>query len=135
VRVTTAFNRLLKLDGANVTAVQIGADTVVVEVRLRRRKLLCPVCGWVTSAGYDTRAVASSWRHLRLGAHRLVVRARLRRLCCPAHAGVEQNVGVREADSGSSRGVRGRSGRLGPRFQDSWCREEVHAAPGWGLTL
>jgi transposase len=85
VRVTTAFNRLLKLDGANVTAVQIGADTVIVEVRLRRRKLLCPVCGWVTSARYDTRPVASSWRHLRLGAHRLVVRARLRRLCCPVH--------------------------------------------------
>jgi hypothetical protein len=21
------------------------------------------------------------------------------------------------------------------RIQDSWCREEVHVAPGWGLTL
>jgi transposase len=85
VRVTTAFNRLLKLDGANVTAVQIGADTVTVQVRLRRRKLHCPVCTYTTSARYDTRRVASSWRHLRLGTHRLVVRARLRRLSCPEH--------------------------------------------------
>jgi transposase len=85
VRVTTAFNRLLKLDGVNVTAVVIGADTVTVEVRLRRRRLACPVCGYVTSARYDTRRVASSWRHLRLGTHRLVVRAQLRRLSCPVH--------------------------------------------------
>jgi transposase len=99
VRVTTAFNRLLRLDGANVTAVEIGADTVVVEVRLRRRKLLCPLCGYATRSRYDTRAVASSWRHLRLGAHRLVVRARLRRLSCPAH-GVRVE-GVPFARSGS----------------------------------
>ena len=85
MRVTTVFNRLLKLDGVNVTDVVIGDDTVVVTVRLRRRKLLCPECGFSTGARYDTRAVASSWRHLRLGALRLVVRARLRRLVCPEH--------------------------------------------------
>jgi transposase len=34
---------------------------------------------------YDTRPVASSWRHLRLGSFKLVVRAELRRLVCPAH--------------------------------------------------
>ena len=85
MRVTTAFNRLLKLDGANVTDVEIGADTVTVEVRLRRRRLACPECDFTTRARYDTRPVTSSWRHLRLGAHRLVVRARLRRLACPQH--------------------------------------------------
>ena len=85
MRVTTAFNRLLKLDGANVTDVQIGPDTVTVEVRLRRRKLACPECDFTTRARYDTRAVASSWRHLRLGTHRLVIRTRLRRLSCPEH--------------------------------------------------
>ena len=85
MRVTTVFNRLLKLDGVNVTDVAIGDDTVVVTVRLRRRKLLCPECGFSTGARYDTRAVNSSWRHLRMGAHRLVVRARLRRLVCPEH--------------------------------------------------
>lgn len=85
MRVTTAFNRLLQLDGANVTDVVIGPDTVTVEVRLRRRRLACPQCDFTTRARYDTRPVTSSWRHLRLGAHRLVVRARLRRLACPDH--------------------------------------------------
>ena len=85
MRVTTAFNRLLQLDGANVTDVEIGPDTVVVEVRLRRRRLVCPECEFTTRSRYDTRPVTSSWRHLRLGAHRLVVRARLRRLICPDH--------------------------------------------------
>jgi len=85
VRVTTAFNRLLELDGVNVTAVEIGADTVTVDVGLRRRKLVCPQCDYATRARYDTRPVASSWRHLRLGSFKLVVRAELRRLTCPVH--------------------------------------------------
>lgn len=85
MRATTIFNRLLKLDGVTVTAVEIGEDTVTVQVRLRRRKLRCPDCGYTTSARYDTRPVASSWRHLRLATHRLVVRAQLRRLSCPEH--------------------------------------------------
>jgi transposase len=85
VRVTTAFNRLLKLDGVNVTDVVIGAGTVTVEVALRRRKLRCPECDYTTGGRYDTRPVSSSWRHLRLGTFKLVVRARLRRLACPEH--------------------------------------------------
>lgn len=85
MRVTTAFNRLLKLDGANVVGVVIGAEIVTVEVRLRRRRLVCPECAFSTRARYDTRPVTSSWRHLRLGAFRLVVSARLRRLACPEH--------------------------------------------------
>lgn len=85
MRVTTAFNRLLKLDGVNVTGVEIGDATVVVTVALRRRKLVCPECGFTTSARYDIRPVTSSWRHLRLGALRLVIRAQLRRLRCPDH--------------------------------------------------
>lgn len=85
MRVTTAFNRLLKLDGVNVADVEIGDDAVTVEVRLRRRKLACPACEFTTWARYDTRPVRSSWRHLRLGALALTVRARLRRLVCPDH--------------------------------------------------
>ena len=85
MRVTTAFNRLLQLDGVNVTAVVIGADTVTVDVRLRRRKLTCPVCDFSTWSRYDTRPVSSSWRHLRLGTLKLVVRTQLRRLTCPDH--------------------------------------------------
>ena len=44
MRVTAAFNRLLKLDGIHVTEVTFGTDTVTVDVRLRRRKLRCPRC-------------------------------------------------------------------------------------------
>ena len=37
MRVTTAFNRLLKLDGANVTDVEIGADAAASgRIRLQR---------------------------------------------------------------------------------------------------
>jgi transposase len=85
VRVTTAFNRLLALEGVNVRQVDFGVDTVVVTVALRRRKLVCPECGYTTSARYDTRPVLSWWRHLRLGVWKLKVVARLRRLTCPVH--------------------------------------------------
>ncbi len=85
MRVTTAFNRLLDLDGANVVEVDVGPDVVIVEVRLRRRRLTCPLCDYSTAARYDTRREDSSWRHLRLSARRLVIKAQLRRLDCPDH--------------------------------------------------
>jgi transposase len=85
VRVTTVFNRLLDLDGVTVREVDFVGDMVVVAVALRRRKLVCPRCGYATSARYDTRKARSSWRHLRLGAWKLTVVAQLRRLRCPEH--------------------------------------------------
>lgn len=39
---TTAFNRLLRLDGVDVRQVDIGSDPVTVEVALRRKGLVCP---------------------------------------------------------------------------------------------
>ncbi len=39
----------------NVTDVEISPDRVTVQVRLRRRRLACPVCDFTTSARYDTR--------------------------------------------------------------------------------
>lgn len=86
MRVTTAFKRLLRLDGVNVTGVEFGTGAVVVTVALRRRKLHCPVCGHQTVAAYEVRRRdVSSWRHLDLGTWRLEVRAELRRLTCPIH--------------------------------------------------
>ncbi len=85
MRVTTAFNRLLDLDGVNVTRVEFEADVVVVTVALRRRRLRCPVCGYSTRHRYDTRPVRSRWRHLDLGTWRLEVHSLLRRLWCPIH--------------------------------------------------
>ena len=82
---TTAFNRLLRLSGVWVRGVSFEKRRVVVTVALRRRRLLCPVCGWSTRHRYDTRPVLSRWRHLDLGVWRLVVVASLRRLSCPTH--------------------------------------------------
>ena len=86
MRVTAAFKRLLALPGVNVTSVEFGERTVVVTVALRRRSLVCPECDSATRYRYDTRPVASPWRHLDLGAWRLEVRANLRRLRCPTHS-------------------------------------------------
>lgn len=85
MRVTTAFNRLLGLAGVRVTEVGFQPDRVVVEIELSRRRLCCPLCGFSTAARYDTREVFSLWRHTDLGRHRVLLRAGLRRLACPAH--------------------------------------------------
>jgi transposase len=85
MRVTAAFSRLLRLTGVWVRAVEFQPDRVVVTVALRRRRLDCPECSFSTSSRYDTRRVASWWRHLDLGAWRLELRAELRRLVCPTH--------------------------------------------------
>ena len=80
MRVTTAFNRMLAVPGAWVTGIEFAPDGVVVTVRLRRRRLICPSCGWSTMAVHD-RSVRR-WRHLDLGGHRLFLRAQIRRLLC-----------------------------------------------------
>lgn len=85
MRVTAAFSRLLRLHGVWITDVTFERDRVVVAVRLRRRRLVCPRCGYSTRHRHDLRAVDSVWRHLDLGVWRLEIRARLRRLVCPAH--------------------------------------------------
>lgn len=55
MRVTTAFKRLLRLDGVNVTSVAFGVNVITVVVALRRRRLICPHCGHKTRYRYDTR--------------------------------------------------------------------------------
>ena len=92
MRVTTAFKRLLRLDGVNVTAVEFLPAMVVVTVALRRRRLVCGHCGHKTRHRYDTRPVESRWRHLDLGVWRVEVRASLRRLRCPTHGVVVEGV-------------------------------------------
>ena len=56
MRVTTAFNRMLRMPGASVIGVSFAAEGVIVTVRLRRRRRLCSGCGrsgdWLsTTAG------------------------------------------------------------------------------------
>lgn len=84
MRVTAAFSRLLRLPGVRVRDVVFEPDRVVVIVALRRRRLVCPDCEFSTAARYDTRPVASMWRHLDVGVWRLEIRAELRRVpLCP----------------------------------------------------
>jgi len=92
VRVSTAFCRLLRLEGVRVRDVEFEPGCVIVWVVLRRRRLVCPCCLFSTRHRHDVRPVDSVWRHLDLGVWRLEVRARLRRLVCPAHGVVTEQV-------------------------------------------
>ncbi len=82
MRVNAGFSRLLRLGGIWVRGVQFDADRVVVWVALRRRRLICPLCGYSTP---HRQRVESVWRHLDLGIWRLELCAQLRRLECPEH--------------------------------------------------
>ena len=93
MRVTTAFSRLLRLGkGVLVKKVRFEPDRVVVEVALRRRRLLCPDCGYSTRARKDTRPGCSVWRHLDLGVWRLEIHCHRRRLWCPLHGARTEGV-------------------------------------------
>ena len=85
MRVTTAFCRLLRLEGVRVTSVVFAADRVLVSVALRRRRLVCPCCSFSTRHRERVQGHESVWRHLDLGVWRLEIRATLRQLRCPAH--------------------------------------------------
>lgn len=80
MRVTTGFNKMLAIPGATVTTVSFGPEAIVVGLRLRRRRLHCP-CGFTTRAAYDRSR--RRWRHLDLGASKLLLEAEIRRLWCP----------------------------------------------------
>jgi transposase len=82
VRATTIFNKLLRLTGAWVTGVEFHRDKVVVDVALKRRRLVCPTCGWHTAARHNLQRRPSTWRALDLGGWRVIVRCRLRRIDC-----------------------------------------------------
>jgi transposase len=79
VRVTTAFNKMLAIPGASVTSVTFTTDGVVVGLRRRRRRPICP-CGWKGRAVYDRST--RRWRHLDLGAAKLFLEAEIRRIHC-----------------------------------------------------
>jgi transposase len=79
VRVSTAFNKMLGIVGAAVASVTFTPDGIVVGVRRRRAKLVCP-CGWKTWAVYDRST--RRWRHLDLAGSKLWLEAEIRRLAC-----------------------------------------------------
>jgi len=100
VRVTTAFKRMLGLEGASVTDVGFDEKGVVVTLTLRRRRRrVCSVCGQTGRhlAIVDYRV--KRWRHLDLGVNRCLLECELRRLRCP-DCGVRYEA-VRWARAGS----------------------------------
>lgn len=80
MRATTAFNKMLAIPGATVASVTFTPEGVVVGLRRRFRRLTCP-CGFKTRATYDTSV--RRWRHLDLGACKLLLECEIRRLDCP----------------------------------------------------
>lgn len=76
---------------------------LVVDVALRRRRLVCPHCGYHTRWRYDRRPVASTWRHLDFGATMVMLRAQLRRLDCRACGVVTEAVPFARYRSGFTR--------------------------------
>jgi transposase len=103
MRVTTAFSRLVKLEGVWVRKVSFEADRVIVRVALRRRRLQCPRCEFSTRARKDIRPVDSVWRHLDLGVWRLEIHCRRRRLCCRRHGVLAEGVPFARHRSGFTR--------------------------------
>jgi len=79
VRATTAFKKMLAVPGATVTEVSFTSEGVIVGLRRRFRRLTCP-CGFKTSAAYD--CSTRRWRHLDLGACRLLLECEIRRVDC-----------------------------------------------------
>ena len=125
MRVTSAFSMLLRLQGVWVKNVTFMADRVVVEVALRRRRLVCPLCGFSTAARRDTRPVESVWRHLDLGVWRLEIRAQLRRLDCPSHGVRVEGVPFARAGSRFTRDFEGLVAWLATRTDKSTVKRLV----------
>ncbi|MEO5840471.1 MAG: ISL3 family transposase, partial [Acidimicrobiales bacterium] len=78
MRVSTAFNRMLDIDGASVTDVSFTDDGIVVTLRRRARRHRCP-CG-VFASGYDRSL--RRWRHLDVAASKLWLEAEIWRVDC-----------------------------------------------------
>lgn len=79
MRVTTAFNRILDLPGAWVDTVSFTEDGLVIGLRRRRRRLVCP-CGQRSRGHYD--GSRRRWRHLDFGRCKVFLQAEVYRIDC-----------------------------------------------------
>lgn len=79
MRATTSFNKMLDIPGATVAEISFTPEGMVVGLR-RFRRLTCP-CGYKARATYDSSV--RRWRHLDLGACKLMLETEIRRLHCP----------------------------------------------------
>jgi transposase len=81
VRVTTAFNRMLALQGAWVRDVAFDAEGVIVTVALKAKEPRCSGCGMPGLNIKEHRA--KTWRHLDVGGSKWFIECVLRRVYCP----------------------------------------------------
>jgi transposase len=81
MRVSTAFNRMLRLPGAWVVDAAFSGEGVIVTVRPRGQRRVCSGCGARGLEIKDRRI--KRWRHLDLGSSRCVIECELWRLRCP----------------------------------------------------
>ena len=79
MRATTAFNRIIDIEGVAVSGVTFTPEGVVVRIRRRKRLHQCP-CGWTTGSHYD-RSIRR-WRHLDLGVTKCFLEAEICRITC-----------------------------------------------------
>ncbi len=79
MRVTTAFNKMLAIPGANVVEVAFAPEGIVIGIRPRKRRLTCR-CGWSTAARYDTSV--RRWRHIDACATKVWLESEIRRFYC-----------------------------------------------------
>jgi transposase len=79
VRAAAVLNRLLGFKATVVEGIDFTATALVVRVRLRSRRLVCP-CGRSSRATYDRSR--RRWRHVDLGRWRVLIEAQIRRVDC-----------------------------------------------------
>ena len=106
MRVATLFKRLLRLGRERVVAVELvegDQEWLIVDIaRPERRLMRCPGCGHSTRAVYDRSR--RSWRHLDALRTRVVLRAEVRRIDCPACGVVAEQIPWARAGSRFTRG-------------------------------
>ena len=120
MRASTLLNAVLELPGVRVGKAAVVGGEVRVTVRLRRRRLGCPRCGFSTRHRYDTRDVDSSWRHLDMAGRVCRIQLRRRRLRCPEHGVRTEGVPFARDGSGHTRD-----------FEDlvAWLATSGHVGP------
>jgi transposase len=85
VRVTTLFNKLVRLPGLRVTGVEFegrNREILVLKVARTFKLLTCPECGTEVRGRFEERA-PRRWRHLSVLGHQTFLESPIRRLVCP----------------------------------------------------
>jgi len=81
MRLTTLFNKLLKLQGLRVTGIRFEDEALVIQVRRRFQRLTCPACGTRVKGRFEEKT--RRWRHLAIFGTTTWIEGPIRRLRCP----------------------------------------------------